>query len=161
MAAEPRWLDAREDRAWRVYRHAQEQLDSRLRRQLLQDSGLSEAEFRILAMLSEHPTGRVPAGELCSSMGWEKSRLSHLTRRMQEQGLVAREPNPTDARSSLIVLLALGRKTIEDAAPQHVQQVRRDFIDVFTPGELDLIGDLFERLLHHFAEEPDGALDEA
>ncbi len=70
--------------------HAHHRLAVRLRRHLLQDSGLTEADYEILAVLSEHPGGRIPAQELCALLQWEKSRLSHQLRRMQEQGLIVR-----------------------------------------------------------------------
>lgn len=154
MPTEAKWLDPRQERAWRTFVHMHDQLDDRLRRHLLQDSGLSEADFKILAVLSEHRTGRMPSRELCGVLQWEKSRLSHQVRRMEEQGLVAREPNPYDARSSMICLLPAGRRAIEEAAPQHVENVRRHFIDLFTPAELDTLADFSERVLRHLAEEP-------
>jgi DNA-binding MarR family transcriptional regulator len=154
MPTEPNWLDAREDRAWRAFMHAHRQLSMRLHRDLLQDSGLTEADYVILAALSEHPAGRMPAQELCASLQWEKSRLSHQVRRMQEQGLIAREPNPADARSVLIGLLPAGRRAIVDAAPQHVDSVRRHFVDLFTSAELDFLAALNGRILRHLAEEP-------
>jgi DNA-binding MarR family transcriptional regulator len=154
MPTEPNWLDPREDRAWRAFRHAHDQLSLRLHRYLLQDSGLSHADYVILAALSEHPAGRMPAQELCASLQWEKSRLSHQVRRMQEQGLIDRGPNPADARSAMICLLPAGRRAIEDAAPDHVRNVRRHFIDLLTPAELDMLAALNERVLRHLAEEP-------
>jgi hypothetical protein len=44
-------------------------------------------------------------------------------------------------------------RAIEDAAPQHARNVRRHFIDLFTPAELDTLAALNERVLHHLAEE--------
>ena len=154
MPTEPDWLDPREDRAWRAFMHARPRLAMRLRRHLLEDSGLDEADYEILAVLSEHPTGRMTAQELCALLQWEKSRLSHQVRGMQEQGLIARESNPADARSTMIRLLPAGRRAIEDAAPQHVHNVRRHFIDLLTPAELDTLAALNERVLRHLAEEP-------
>ena len=154
MPPEACWLDPREDSAWRSFVHAHHQLLLRLRRHLLQDSGLSEADYEILAVLSEHPIERMPAQELCALLQWEKSRLSHQVRGMEKRGLVVREPNPADARSAMICLLPAGRRAIEDAAPQHVHNVRRHFIDLFTPAELDTLAALDERVLRHLAEEP-------
>ena len=154
MPTEPHWLDPREDRAWRAFMHAHHQLGVRLNRLLLQDSGLTEADYEILAVLSAHPTGHIPAQELGALVQWEKSRLSHQVRRMAERGLIAREPNPADGRSAMICLLPAGRRAIQDAAPQHVRNVRRDFIDLFTPAELDTFAALNERVLRHLAEEP-------
>ena len=48
----------------------------------------------------------------------------------------------------------LGRRAIEDAAPQHVSNIHRHFIDLFTPAELDKFADLNDRVLRHLAEEP-------
>ena len=154
MPAKPQWLNSREDRAWRSFRHACHQLSVCVNRDLLRDSGLTQADYQILSVLSEHPTGRVPAQELCALLQWEKSRLTHQIRRMEEHGLIVREPNPADARSVMVCLLPAGRRTIEDAAPQHVYSVRRHFIDLFTPAELDTFAELNERVLRHLAEEP-------
>ena len=154
MPAEPKWLDAREDRAWRAFIHAHHQLSVRLNRLLFQDSGVTDADYKVLAVLSEHPTGRLSAQELCGLLQWEKSRLSHQLRRMEELKLIVREPNPVDARSVVVCLLPAGRRTIEDAAPQHVSNVRRHFIDLFTPAELDRFADLNDRVLRHLAAEP-------
>jgi DNA-binding MarR family transcriptional regulator len=96
----------------------------------------------------------MPARELCAQLQWEKSRLSHQVRRLQEQGLIVRETNPADARSAVICLLPAGRRAIEDAAPQHVHNVRQHFIDLLTPAELDMLAALNERILRHLAEEP-------
>ena len=154
MPTEPDWLNAGEDRAWRAFMHARDQLNARVNQHLLQDFGLSGADYEILAVLSELPEGRMPAQELGALVGWEKSRLSHQIRRMQDRGLVAREANPADGRSAMICLLPAGRRAIQDAAPQHVRNVRRHFTDLFTPAELDTLAALNERVLHHLAEEP-------
>jgi DNA-binding MarR family transcriptional regulator len=154
MPTEPDWLNAREDRAWRAFMHARDQLNAYLNQYLLQDSGLSGADYEILAVLSENPTGHMPAQELGALVQWEKSRLSHQVRRMQERGLIVREANPADGRSAMICLLPAGRQAIQDAAPRHVHNVRRHFTDLFTPAELDTFAALNERVLHHLPEEP-------
>jgi hypothetical protein len=50
---EPNWLNRREDRAWRAFQHAHHQLDVHLNRGL-QESGLSGADYEVLAVLSAH-----------------------------------------------------------------------------------------------------------
>jgi DNA-binding MarR family transcriptional regulator len=151
---EPDWLNPREGRVWRAFMHAHHLLVVRLSRGL-QESGLSGADYEVLAVLSGHDGGRMPARELCNALGWEKSRLSHQVRGMQKNGLISREPNPADARSTMVCLLPAGRATIEKAAPGHVADVRRNFIDLFTPAELDMLAALNERILRHLAEDDD------
>ncbi|BBY22877.1 MarR family winged helix-turn-helix transcriptional regulator [Mycobacterium stomatepiae] len=151
---EPNWLNSREDHAWRAFMHAHHQLEVHLNRGL-QGSGLSGADYEILAVLSGHDGDRMPARDLCNTLGWEKSRVSHQVRRMQEDGLICREPNPDDARSTMVCLLPAGRAAIEKAAPGHVADVRRNFIDLFTPAELDTLASLNERVLRHLADDGD------
>ena len=151
---EPNWLNPREDRAWRAFVYAHQQIEVHLNRRL-QKSGLSGADYEVLAVLSALDGDRMPARDLCNTLGWEKSRLSHQVRRMQKDGLISREPNPDDARSTMVCLLPAGRAAIEKAAPGHVEDVRRNFIDLLTPAELDMLATLNERILHQLAKDDD------
>ena len=153
------WLNAREDRAWRAFMHAHHQLVVHLNRGL-QESGLSGADYEILAVLSDHDGDRMPARDLRNTLGWEKSRLSHQLRRMQKDGLISREPNPDDARSTMVCLLPAGRAPIEKAGPGHVEDVRRNFIDLLTPAELDMFAALNERVLRHLAKDDDSPAED-
>ena len=151
---EPDWLSPREDRAWRAFIHSHHQLVVHLNRGL-QESGVSGADYEILAVLSSSDGDRMPSHELGSVLSWEKSRLSHQLRRMQSDGLITREPNPDDARSIMVRLSPAGRVAIEKAAPEHVADVRRNFIELFSAAELDMLAALNERILHHLTEEND------
>src|ERR1700743_3961448 len=91
----------------------------------------------------------MPAHDLCTTLGWEKSRVSHQVRRMQNDGLICREPNPDAPRSPMVCLLPAGRAAIEMAAPAHVEDVRRNFIDLLSPAELDMLAALNERVPRH------------
>ena len=157
---EPNWLSPSELRAWRAFIDARHQVGVHLERGL-QESGLSGADYEVLALLSEHDGDRMPSQELRNALGWEKSRLSHQLRRMEKDGLISREPNPADARSSVVCLLPVGRATVEKAAPGHVADVRRNFIDLLTPAELDMLATLNERILEHLAENDDSAAGDA
>jgi DNA-binding MarR family transcriptional regulator len=156
---QPNWLNSREDRAWRAFIDAHQQLEVHLTRGL-QVSGLSGADYEVLAALSDVDGDRMSARDLCNALGWEKSRLSHQVRRMQKDGLIVREPNPDDARSTMVCLLPAGRAAIEKAAPGHVEDVRRNFIDLFTPAELDMLATLNERVLHHLATNHDSPAED-
>ncbi|WP_430499918.1 MarR family winged helix-turn-helix transcriptional regulator [Micromonospora trifolii] len=148
----PRWLDEREDRAWRGYRRMRRLLDLELARELTQDAGLSEPDYDVLSDLSETPQGRLRLSELADRMLWSRSRLSHHLSRMQQRGLVTREECADDARGSIVVLTPAGRQAIESAAPGHVAAVRRHLIDLLTPAEVDALGALTHRVVENLAE---------
>ena len=137
MAA-ARWLDEREDRAWRSLMAMQSGLSEHLERRLRR-CGLSRADYEVLAHLSEAPDGRLRSFELGGLLHWEKSRLSQHLTRMQDRGLVARERCATDQRGAVVSVTACGTGLIEAAAPQHVADVREVLIDHLTPAELDTL----------------------
>jgi DNA-binding MarR family transcriptional regulator len=87
------------------------------------------------------------AFELSRRLGWEKSRLSHHIARMEARGLVGREPCDTDHRGAFVVLTPTGRAAIEVAAPGHVEGVRRHFIDLLTPEQLEVLADITDTVL--------------
>jgi DNA-binding MarR family transcriptional regulator len=94
---QPRWLDEREQRAWRGFTTMHGRLSRELGRRLLRDSGLSNADYEVLVPLSEAPDGQLRARDLARGVGWEKSRLSHHLTRMQQRGLIERLECPTPA----------------------------------------------------------------
>ncbi|MFE9254374.1 MarR family winged helix-turn-helix transcriptional regulator [Streptomyces sp. NPDC006879] len=146
MTTEPRWLSDPEQRAWRTFRRMFPLLNAEIARDLGQDSGLSEADYDVLSMLSETPDLRFRISDLADRMRWSRSRLSHQLTRMQARGLVRREECPTDGRGALVVLTEEGLGVIEEAAPFHVESVRRHLIDLLTPAQLRTVVEIGEAI---------------
>lgn len=144
---EPPWLNAEEAAVWTTYRRLSRDLLRAQERQLLRDSGLSAADYALLAPLSEAPGGVLRARELGAEVDWERSRLSHQISRMEKRGLVTREACADDARGSMVRLTPAGRKVIEEAAPRHSETVRRLFFDPLDADEVRLLGTLLDRIL--------------
>jgi DNA-binding MarR family transcriptional regulator len=145
------WLTEEELSAWRGYRRMRTLLDLQISRDLMRDSGLSDADYDVLSELSETAGQRLRLTELATWMLWSKSRLSHHLTRMEHRGLIAREEAPGDGRGSMIVLTPQGLKAIEEAAPLHVASVRRHIIDLLTPAELAALNSLTHRVVSHLS----------
>ena len=139
MTTQARWLDDREQRAWRAFLGMNRRVRNHLARAMQREDGLSEADYEVLVNLSEAPDGRLRAFELGQATQWEKSRLSHHLTRMAERGLVCRQACPTDSRGAVVVLTQAGRAAIQAAAPRHVEEIRRCFIDLLSPEHLDAL----------------------
>jgi DNA-binding MarR family transcriptional regulator len=150
---EVRWLDEREERAWRALQFMQMRLEAQLARQLAAGSGLSYPDYLVLITLTDDPDGRLRLLELRRILGWEKSRLSHQVARMAERGLVTKEKCDSDRRGAYVTVTGKGRKEIRAAAPGHVAAVRRLFIDVLTSEQLDVIADAAEAVLARLDNE--------
>ncbi|MDR0341697.1 MAG: MarR family winged helix-turn-helix transcriptional regulator [Nocardiopsaceae bacterium] len=145
------WLTAPQERAWRRYRRMRTLLDLQNARDLHRDSGLSEADYDVLSTLTEKPDGRWRARDLAAQLLWSTSRLAHHVGRMEQRGLVARQPSPGDARGAFISLTERGKATLRAAAPPHVASVRRHLIDLLTPGEIAALDSIAGKVITHLA----------
>ncbi len=142
-----RWLDAREQAAWRPLVAVLLRLPSAIERQLQRDAGLTHIEYLVLALLSEAPEGRLRLSHLAGQANTSLSRLSHVVTRLERRGWVERRSDPQDARATLAHLTAAGREAVVAAAPGHVELVRSLVFDGLTAGEVDALGDLCGTIL--------------
>ena len=137
------WLEGDQQRAWLAYIRVQLRLAYELNRQLLADSGLSLPDYDVLAALSVADGGRMQVTVLAAQIGWERSRVSHHVRRMSARGLVTCALSAADRRVTEVTLTGQGRQALEEAAPGHVDLVRRLF---FGGLPATLVGPLGEAL---------------
>jgi DNA-binding MarR family transcriptional regulator len=150
---EVRWLDVREEQAWRALQLMQMRLAGRLARDIADTSDLSYPDYLVLVALTDRPDGRMRLFELAAVLGWEKSRLSHHVARMAERSLVTKEKCDLDRRGAYVVVAKPGLEAIKAAAPCHVETVRRLFVDRLTPRQLDTIRAAAETVLAGLVEE--------
>ena len=144
---EVRWLNEREQRAWRGFLAMHGQVDRALATQLQRDTDLSSADYGVLVTLSESEAGELRSFTIAETLQWEASRLSHQLRRMERRGLVERRGCPEDRRGVNIAITPAGRCAIDAAAPLHVAEVRRVFIDRLDEGEIKFLVELADKLL--------------
>jgi DNA-binding MarR family transcriptional regulator len=140
------WLSEQEQRMWRAVQGMWRNLDRTLERDLMERTALSAADFTILVPLSEAPSQRLRARDLGRLLDWDRSRLSHQIRRMEQRGLLTRSSCPTDARGTFIELTEDGWKTLQQAAPGHVHAVRANFFDVLTDADVVALDDISRRV---------------
>ncbi len=147
-----RWLDDAEMRAWLGYRRMFLLLNAQISRDLVRDAGLSDPDYDVLSSLSAAPGRQGRLTDLAARMLWSQSRLSHHIRRMEQRGLVRREECESDGRGSVVALTAKGMRTLERAAPGHVESVRRNLIDLLTPAQIKALGDISETVVGHLGD---------
>lgn len=151
-----RWLTADQLAAWVRLVAVVELLPGVLDSQLRRDSGLTHYEYFVLAMLSAAPEHTLRMTALAQQTNATLPRLSHVVRRLEERGLVARSPCPEDARATNARLTEEGWAAIRAAAPGHVDNVRRHVIDALTPEQVGQLHEIAGALLTRL--DPDGLL---
>jgi DNA-binding MarR family transcriptional regulator len=93
----------------------------------------------------------VLAAEVASS----KSRVSHQIARMERAGLVVRDNCSSDGRGVYAVLTDAGMAKLREAAPTHVDGVRRHMIDLTTDAQQATLAKVFERIGAMLTETPE------
>jgi DNA-binding MarR family transcriptional regulator len=152
MSEEPadvRWLTEPEALAWRSYIVATLRLRQRLHRELADQHDISLADYEVLVCISSQPDNRMRMTELATMLGSTKSRLSHQISRTEVAGIVRRVRDPEDKRGVVAELTESGIALLAQAAPTHVEGVREHLIDLLTPEEQVVIGNVFTRVLEH------------
>lgn len=149
-----RWLTPNQERAWRRYRRMRTLLDLQLARDLRTDSALSEPDYDVLSTLSESPEGAWRARDFAARLRWSTSRLAHQIRRMEDRGLVSRSGSDDDGRGAVVALTEQGWSTLRAAAPQHVDSVRRNLIDVLTESDIKALDRIAGKVVAHLERSP-------
>ena len=145
----PRWLDPDERRIWLGWVFTSRLLWEEIERDLQRDSGFSFGHYEILVMLSEAPNRSRRMSELADATQSSRSRLSHAVARLEELGWVRRETCSTDRRGQLAVLTDDGYAALREAAPGHVESVRKHFFDQLSPEQLDALADIQSTMLDY------------
>jgi DNA-binding MarR family transcriptional regulator len=141
------WLTAEQQESWLAVVRLMSALPWSVDQQLRRDSNLAMIEYQVLAILSNSPDRTRRMSLLAEWANVSMSHLSRIVNRLEQRGLVRREPDPIDGRFTNAILTDQGFQTIADAAPGHVAHVRSIVIDVLSPERLRRLGRDADRIV--------------
>ena len=144
-------LTSAEQLAWRGFLRAHATVVRALEADLQAEHELPLASYDVLVQLSESPDRRLRMTELADRVLLSRSGLTRLADRLEREGLLTREPCPSDARGTLAVLTDAGLDRLREAWPTHLRGVRSQVLDRLTPEEVEQLAVLMGKL------GPDGA----
>ena len=124
-----RRLDEIEMDAWRSFLAASTSVTARLNRELEAGCGISMHEYEILVRLSEAPDHTLRMSTLAEHVSHSRSRLTHTVRRLESVGYVERSSCDSDRRGVNCTLTQEGFDFLREAAPVHLDGVRRHVVD--------------------------------
>lgn len=142
-----RWLDDEQQRTWRAFLAALAQLQSGLDAQLQAEAGMPHTYYELLVHLSEAPDRTLRMSALAEAANVSRSRLSHAVAQLEGRGWVRRQACPDDRRGQLARLTDEGFAALAEAAPGHVEAVRRLLVDRLTPTQMRQLRSISEALL--------------
>ena len=113
----------------------------------LGEHGLSRGEFDVLAMLRRRgePYTLAPTA-LARWMMLSSAAMTNRVDRLEAAGLVERRPDPGDRRGVLVALTPDGKRVVDAAVADHVENERR-LLEPLTAEEQQTLNALLRKLL--------------
>lgn len=140
-----RWLDDTEMSAWRSYIETQSDLNNAIDADLV-PTGLTLGDYQVLVFLSEADDRRMRMCDLADMLQLSPSGLTRRLDGLVRRGWVERQGSDVDRRVMLAVLTERGFTQLENAAPAHVDSVRRRLVDVLDRDELEALSTIFGKI---------------
>lgn len=134
---ETRWLSDEEQLLWRRLLRAESQIHDLLDRDLREAHKLTLGGYAVLVHLADAGPDGLRMSDLADLLVISRSGLTRRVSALVRTGLVARRSCPIDRRGTFAALTPAGRAMLAEAAPTHVEGVRRYLIDPI--GDLSLL----------------------
>jgi len=151
---EPDAFSSEEFLAWRGLIRLRETLMREIDRRLHEEGLVSLADYGILITLVTEPTLRLRMSELGARRMLTPSGITRVVGRLEEKGLVRREPDPTDGRGALAALTRDGLVELRRAQVVHHAVVRELYVGRLEPRELKQLARLYEKALPGVVSAP-------
>lgn len=133
--------------AWRAFLRAHATVVRRLEHELVAEHDLPLASYDVLVQLSEAPGRRLRMTDLAERVLLSRSGLTRLADRLEKDGLLTREPCPSDARGTLAVLTDAGLERLRDAWPTHLRGVAQHVTGRLTAQETAQLSAILGKLI--------------
>lgn len=107
---------------------------------------ISLREYDVLFTLTKCTTRRLRLHDLNNEILLSQPSLSRLCERLEKLGYVAREPDPTDKRGTVVVLTDDGLTLQREIGRKHAARIRRYVGDALSDDELTTLDALCTKL---------------
>jgi DNA-binding MarR family transcriptional regulator len=151
---EPDAFTEEEFLAWRGLIRLRETAMREIDRRLQQHGDLSLADYGILITLVAAPRLRLRMSDLGAQRMLTPSGITRVVTRLEDRGLVRREPDPADGRAAFAALTRPGLEALRRAQVVHHATVREVFLERLTPRELSRLAQLYEKALPGVVNAP-------
>ena len=113
----------------------------------LADTGLPLSWYDVLLVLNAAPDRRLRMTELGAQAVLSRERISRVVTELERAGLVRREPNPDDGRSSFAAVTPEGRDRLRAAAPLYLAGIESHFAGHLSDEEISILTGALGRVL--------------
>ncbi len=132
---------------WLAFLRVHSRVTAALEQELEAAEALSMSWFDVLEQLRGAPDRQLRMQELGDRLAMSASGLSRRVSRMEQAGLVERQPCPEDRRGVLVVLTKQGEQRYRKALPIHLRGVENYFLRHLDAEDVEQMKDVFDRML--------------
>jgi DNA-binding MarR family transcriptional regulator len=125
--------------AWSAFLRAHAAIVRSIDRDVERDGGIPLRWYDVLLELNAAPGRRLKMQELSELVVLSRTRVSRVVDELEGAGLVTRQANPDDRRSSYAVISDTGRRALRRAAPVYLNSIQSRFAARLTPAALKAI----------------------
>jgi DNA-binding MarR family transcriptional regulator len=129
-------------KAWRTYIETYADLVGAIERDLA-EHGLTLGDYQVLVYLSEADDRSMRMCDLADRLQLSPSGLTRRLDGLVSTGYVKREPSTQDRRVMMAQLTDSGFETLREAAPSHVDSVRRHIFDHLDDSQVEAMASIF------------------
>lgn len=150
-------LDVGRLRAWQAIRDASHDVVQAVARDLDHLAGVPLEWYSVLTLLSVAPDEVLPQTQLEQRSRLSQSGVSRLVAKMQQAGLVDRQPSERDRRNLDVTLTAHGRDVFLRVTPVHHSSVQQHFGSHLSDEEIAVLTPLMQKVVvNPVGDDPGG-----
>jgi DNA-binding MarR family transcriptional regulator len=142
----PRLVSAEGLAAWRAFLDAHAAVIGRIEADMERHRLVSLVWYDVLVAISEAPDRQLRPRDLARRLVLTRSGATRLVDRLEQAGLVRREPTEDDRRGAAVVLTTAGTRALRRAWPVYAAGINTLFVDVLTPDEARVLRDAMTRV---------------
>jgi DNA-binding MarR family transcriptional regulator len=131
---------------WRSFIRAHAAVVGRIERDLHQQGLTPLTWYDVLIELVYAPDHRLRLSELADAVALSRSGLTRLVDRLEQGGLLRREPHPTDRRGAYAVLTTAGWEAVARTRPRYLRDIASFFAAHLSSEESVVLGQALERI---------------
>jgi DNA-binding MarR family transcriptional regulator len=140
-------VDARE--AWHRLLEVSSRVLRELDRSLDREQRMTVSEFDVLITLDNAPEGRLRMTDLAHATMLSSGGMTRLVGRLEQRGLVRRDPDPGDARAFHASVTSAGRSGLAQARITHDRVIANLLGAHLTPHDVQTLLRSLEKVLTH------------
>lgn len=139
-------LSEDEERAWSALVSAYESLTRALDERMVAEYRMPLGMVEALIAIAHADEGSISVADLAGQIRLSPSRTSRVAMELEREGLVKRERNPADSRSTRVEATDAGRERLLEAAPAYLSTIRRHLFEQLSEREVRQLARLLERI---------------